>query len=149
MNPLQFQVTTTATRTHICSEAGKQKWTELTWDMSNANYRDGARRHDIQETGLPTQVKYMKRQTRWNAEPVALKGIKSNGISENLPFFSEVCLKKKKKKGKGKCKYHGGELDGKFRFIENFIFKINPLQFQVTTTGPPPHPTHTHRLRGL
>lgn len=64
MNPLQFQVTTTATRTHICSEAGKQKWTELTWDMSNANYRGGAHRHDIQETGLPTQVKYMKRQTR-------------------------------------------------------------------------------------
>ena len=64
------------------------------------------------------------------------------GYQKIYRFFSEECLKKKRK-GKGKCKYHGGELDGEFRFIENFILKINPLQFQVTTTAPTPTP-HPH-----
>ena len=54
------------------------------------------------------------------------------GYQKIYRFFSEECLKKKRK-GKGKCKYHGGELDGEFKFIENFIFKINPTQFQVNT----------------
>lgn len=64
------------------------------------------------------------------------------GYQKIYRFFSEECLKKKRK-GKGKCKYHGGELEGEFRFIENFIFKMNPLQFQVTTKPPAP-PPHTH-----
>lgn len=65
------------------------------------------------------------------------------GYQKIYRFFSEECLKKKRK-GKGKCKYHGGELEGEFRFIENFIFKMNPLQFQVTTKPPCSPATHTH-----
>ena len=65
------------------------------------------------------------------------------GYQKIYRFFSEECLKKKRK-GKGKCKYHGGELEGEFRFIENFILNINPLQFQVTTKPPCPPATHTH-----
>lgn len=64
------------------------------------------------------------------------------GYQKIYRFFSEECLKKKRK-GKGKCKYHGGELEGEFRFIENFIFKMNPLQFEVTTTATPTA-TRTH-----
>lgn len=64
------------------------------------------------------------------------------GYQKIYRFFSEECLKKKRK-GKGKCKYHGGELEGEFRFIENFLFKMNPLQFQVTTTATPTA-TRTH-----
>lgn len=70
------------------------------------------------------------------------------GYQKIYRFFSEECLKKKRK-GKGKCKYHGGELEGEFRFIENFIFKINPLQFQVTTTAHPPTHTHTSTPRAV
>ena len=54
-----------------------------------------------------------------------------------LPIvFQRLAARKAKK---GKCKHHDGELEGEFRFIENFIFKMNPLQFQVTTTA-----TRTH-----
>ena len=66
------------------------------------------------------------------------------GYRQSYRLLSEAFLQKKKKKKKSKCKHHDGELEGEFRFIENFIFKMNPLQFQVTTKPPCPPATHTH-----
>ena len=73
---------------------------------------------------MPTQAKQMKRQTRGKAEPVASEGLKSTGMmgyQKCYQLFSKDWLQEKQKKGK--CKHHGGELQGEFELIENSYLK--------------------------
>jgi len=57
----------------------------------------------VQEKGMPTQAKQMKRQTRGKAEPVASEGLKSTGVmgyQKCYHLFSEDWLQEKKRKKK-------------------------------------------------